>query len=89
MNLDGDCYQFASISWDGQVCFWDTRFNDSKDTKKQFDVKFINTNKICLKESITGKIYMTFYFQITSHQWKANYGLQLVRPEGGGVMGGA
>ncbi|KAL4510230.1 hypothetical protein ABPG72_010423 [Tetrahymena utriculariae] len=59
----GDCYQFASISWDGQVCFWDTRFNDQKDSKKQFD--------------------------ITSHQWKANYGLQLVRPEGGGTMGGS
>ncbi|EGR33375.1 hypothetical protein IMG5_055180 [Ichthyophthirius multifiliis] len=58
----GECHQFASISCDGQILFWDKRFNYNE-PKKNFD--------------------------INTHQWKANYGLQLIRPEGGGIMGGA
>eukprot|EP00825_Cyclidium_porcatum_P013489 TRINITY_DN1710_c0_g1_i3.p1 TRINITY_DN1710_c0_g1~~TRINITY_DN1710_c0_g1_i3.p1 ORF type:complete len:391 (-),score=72.50 TRINITY_DN1710_c0_g1_i3:242-1414(-) len=60
----GQQYQFASISCDGQVLIWDTRFFEPKDKGKQ-------------------------QFDIQHYMWRAIYGIQLYRPNGGGQMGGA
>ncbi|CAD8192077.1 unnamed protein product [Paramecium pentaurelia] len=57
-----ETYQFASISSDGQILFWDTRLIDKDSKKTQQDISTI--------------------------PWKATYGIQLYRPEGGGMMGG-
>ncbi|CAK59134.1 unnamed protein product (macronuclear) [Paramecium tetraurelia] len=62
LTTSQETYQFASISADGQILFWDTRLIDKDSKKTQQD--------------------------ISSIPWKATYGIQLYRPEGGGMMGG-
>ncbi|CAD8180809.1 unnamed protein product [Paramecium pentaurelia] len=62
LTTSQETYQFASISADGQILFWDSRLIDKDSKKTQQDIQSI--------------------------PWKASYGIQLYRPEGGGLMGG-
>eukprot|EP01016_Furgasonia_blochmanni_P025275 TRINITY_DN27197_c0_g1_i2.p3 TRINITY_DN27197_c0_g1~~TRINITY_DN27197_c0_g1_i2.p3 ORF type:complete len:280 (+),score=65.71 TRINITY_DN27197_c0_g1_i2:921-1760(+) len=60
-NTSDKQYQFASISEDGQVLFWDTEFPPDKDPRQLPELYF----------------------------WKAHFGIQLFRPDGGGLLGGS